>query len=52
MSVGEGLGPLFGGRSHASARVGIFGCTPGCLVVSLLVTALLTILLNVVFRAL
>ena len=37
------------GRSRA--RVRIYGCSPGCLVMSLLVSVFLTAVLNLVIRA-
>lgn len=36
----------FGGRSMAGGRVQVFGCSPGCLLLSLLVSVVLTILVN------
>ena len=45
--VRGGLGPLFAPRSFGGGRVQVWGCSPGCLVVSLIASVLLTILLNV-----
>lgn len=44
-------GGLFGGRSHRGGQVQIFGCAPGCLIVSLLLSVFLTILVNLLIRA-
>ena len=44
-----GLGPMFGPRSFGSGRVQVWGCSPGCLIVSLIASALLTLLLNAMF---
>ena len=50
----EGIGGwLFGPRSFAGGRVQVFGCSPGCivlsLIVSLILSVLLTLLINKVF---
>ena len=42
---------LFGGRSYGAGRVRVYGCSPGCLLISLLASAVLTLLVNVVIRA-
>jgi hypothetical protein len=42
---------LFGGRSYRGGRVRVYGCSPGCLLVSLLVSALLTLIINLLIRA-
>jgi hypothetical protein len=45
---------LLGRRNYRDGRVQVFGCSPGCLIVSLLVSLfvsiLLTIFLNVAIR--
>jgi hypothetical protein len=42
----------FGPRSYRGGRVQIFGCSPGCLLLSLLGSLLLTLALNLLLRAL
>ena len=42
---------LFGPSSFRGGRVQVFGCAPGCLLVSLLVSIVLTILVNLLIRA-
>ena len=37
----------FGPRSFGGGRVQVFGCSPGCLVMSLVVSVVLTLLLNI-----
>ena len=39
---------LFGPRSYRGGRIQVFGCSPGCLLVSLLVSVVLTVLVNLV----
>jgi hypothetical protein len=46
-----GRGP-FGPRELRDGRVRVYGCSPGCLLLSLAVSVLLTILLNVLIRLL
>ena len=49
---GPGPGPAgswFGPRSFGGGRFQVYGCSPGCLVVSLLVSVVLTLLLNALF---
>lgn len=41
---------LFGPRSFRGGRVQVYGCSPGCLLLSLLVSVILTIVLNVVLN--
>ena len=41
---------LFGGRRYRGGSVRVYGCSPGCLVVSLIASILLTILVNVLIR--
>jgi hypothetical protein len=41
---------LFGPRDVAGGRVQVWGCSPGCLLLSLLVSIVLTILLNLLLR--
>ncbi|MEA2582280.1 MAG: hypothetical protein QOF33_365 [Thermomicrobiales bacterium] len=43
------LGSLFGPRTYAGGRVRVFGCSPGCLVLSLIISILLTLFLNALF---
>jgi hypothetical protein len=43
-------GALFGGRSYRGGRVRVYGCSPGCLLVSLAVSLILTILVNLLIR--
>jgi hypothetical protein len=40
---------MFGPRSFGNGRIEVWGCSPGCLVVSLVASALLTLLLNAMF---
>jgi hypothetical protein len=42
---------MFGGRSFGGGRVRVYGCSPGCLLMSLLASIVLTILLNLLIRA-
>ena len=42
---------LFSGRDVAGGGARVYGCSPGCLVVSLAVSVLLTILVNLLIRA-
>ena len=42
----------FGGRSYRGGRVQVYGCSPGCLVMSLAASLLLTLLINLLIRAL
>ncbi len=44
-----GGGDLFGGREFAGGRVRVYGCSPGCLMISLAVSVILTLLLNAIF---
>lgn len=41
---------LFGPRDVAGGRVQVWGCSPGCLLVSLLVSIVLTVLLNLLLH--
>jgi hypothetical protein len=45
----SGLGPMFGQRSFGNGRIQVWGCSPGCLVVSLIASLVLTLLLNALF---
>ena len=49
---GQGMNrqSMFGPRSFRDGRVQVYGCSPGCLLVSLLVSVILTIILNVVLN--
>ena len=56
---GSGLGPilmgrndLFGSRPAGNGRVKVYGCSPGCLLLSVAVSIALTIFLNVLIRLL
>jgi len=42
---------LLSPRSYRGGQVKVYGCTPGCLVVSLLLSVFLTIVLNLLIRA-
>jgi hypothetical protein len=42
---------VFSGRSYRGGRVKVYGCSPGCLLVSLGVSLVLTIVLNLLIRA-
>lgn len=44
-------GSLFGGRDYAGGRVRVYGCSPGCLVISLALSLVLTLLINLLIRA-
>lgn len=46
---GATLGPMFAPRSFGGGRFQVFGCSPGCLVMSIVASLLLTFLLNVLF---
>lgn len=41
---------LFGPREMAGGKVQVYGCSPGCLLVSLAVSIMLTILLNLILN--
>jgi hypothetical protein len=41
---------LFGPREFKDGRVKVYGCSPGCLLVSLLASIVLTILLNLILN--
>ena len=42
-------GGLFAPRSFGGGRVQVFGCSPGCLIISLIASVILTLLLNAIF---
>jgi hypothetical protein len=42
---------LFSPRSYRGGQVKVYGCSPGCLLVSLLLSIFLTIVLNLLIRA-
>jgi hypothetical protein len=44
--------PLFPGKPRQVGRVQVYGCLPGCLLISLGLSIFLTILLNLLIRAL
>jgi hypothetical protein len=41
---------LFEGRSYGGGRVRVYGCSPGCLLVSLVLSVFLTLLINLLIR--
>ena len=41
-----GFGSMFGPRSIGGGRVQVWGCSPGCLIVSIVGSLLLTLILN------
>lgn len=41
---------LFGPRKYGGGRVQVYGCSPGCLLVSLLLSLFLTLVVNVLIR--
>jgi hypothetical protein len=42
---------LFGRREYGGGRVRVYGCSPGCLVISLLLSLFLTLVINLLIRA-
>ncbi len=42
---------LFSPRSYRGGQVKVYGCSPGCLLVSLLLSLFVTIVLNLLIRA-
>jgi hypothetical protein len=42
---------LFGGREYGGGRFRVYGCSPGCLLLSLGVSLFLTLLVNLLIRA-
>lgn len=40
--------PIDGGREFGGGRVRVYGCSPGCLMISLAVSLILTLLLNAI----
>ena len=42
---------IFGGRGSGRSSVKVYGCSPGCLLMSLAVSVLLTVVLNLLIRA-
>lgn len=42
---------MFSGRPFGGGRVRVYGCSPGCLLMSLLASIVLTIVLNLLIRA-
>ncbi len=42
---------LGGGRRYGRGQVRVYGCSPGCLLISLAVSVFLTIVLNLLIRA-
>jgi hypothetical protein len=56
---GAALGPIlmgekdhFGGRPMGNGRVKMYGCSPGCLLISIAISVVFTIVLNVLIRLL
>ena len=45
------LRSLFGPRSYRGGKVQVWGCSPGCILLSLLASVILTVLLNLLIRA-
>lgn len=45
------FGSMFGPRSFGGGRVRVWGCSPGCLIVSLMVSLVLTLVLNLLLGA-
>ena len=43
--------PLFPGKPRQLGRAQVYGCSPGCLMLSIGLSILLTILLNLLVRA-
>jgi hypothetical protein len=41
----------FGPRSYRGGRVRVYGCSPGCLIVSLLLSLFVTLAVNLLIRA-
>lgn len=41
---------LFGPRTFRDGRVQVYGCSPGCLLMSLLFSVILTIILNLILN--
>lgn len=41
---------LFGPRSFRDGRIQVYGCSPGCLLLSLLVSIVLTLVLNAILN--
>lgn len=42
---------LFSPRTYRGGQVKVYGCSPGCLLVSLVVSVFLTLVLNLLIRA-
>jgi ribose/xylose/arabinose/galactoside ABC-type transport system permease subunit len=42
---------LLGGKSYGGGRIRVYGCSPGCLIVSLLLSLFLTLVINLLIRA-
>jgi|GEM_PF-4511765 len=49
--VNQQMRDLFGPRSYKGGRVQVWGCSPGCLILSIVVSVVLTIALNLAIRA-
>jgi hypothetical protein len=48
---GGGPDGLFGPRSFGGGRVQVWGCSPGCLIVSLVVSVVLSVVLTLLLNA-
>ena len=44
-------GMLGGGRRYGGGRVRVYGCSPGCLLISLAISLFLTLIVNLLIRA-
>lgn len=42
---------MFSGRTFGGGRARVYGCSPGCLLMSLFASIVLTIVLNLLIRA-
>ena len=42
---------MFRPRTYDGGRVRVYGCSPGCLIVSLVLSVVLTVLVNLLLRA-
>jgi hypothetical protein len=50
-SASVGQRDLLGERSDGGGRIRVYGCSPGCLIVSLLLSLFLTLVINLLIRA-
>jgi hypothetical protein len=42
---------MFGPRSYKGGRVQVWGCSPGCIILSIVVSVILTVVLNLALGA-